>query len=457
MTGRGNRKNDIAGSFAELDSATVSTTHWHQAIIASLGDLLDSGGIVAGAASFSFWVHRFHLPANDLGLVAALGANGISSAIGAWIGGQLGDRFGRKRIYTYDLLLYMVGVLPLIFAVNLAMILTGYCLIGFAIGIDIPASWSLIAELAPARGRRRLMGVTSLFWSAGIALFFAVAAPLSLLGNLGWRLLFVMLFLVAAMTWALRRQLAESVRWEATRRRPISGGRSSLFFNRRTLSWLLFVFILYGANVLPASMGGDFLPYALESLHIAGSVTADLVNAIGPILGMIVVFFLFMTLAERFESRWLFVAGAGAGALGWLCLALVVHHRPLVAFAGYLILGALAGIGEPFLRIWSVELFPTAVRGTAQSVIWGEKKLVVSVWALFVPGLLAKSGFSVIIVILMAVYAIQIIGASLFAPATRGRSLEAITGEVDPNRGGKGMSEPGSPRARVAPSTGKRP
>lgn len=419
-----------ARDITTLDLQPLGKSHWRQTIIASLADLLDSGGIVAGAASYAIWVKEFHLPPNELGLVAAVGANGLSSAIGAWLGGRLCDRWGRKRVYMYDLLLYMLGTLIVIFALNLPMVLTGFILIGFAIGIDIPSSWSLIAELAPKTSRRKLMAVTSLFWSMGIFLIFALAAVLSSQGPLAWRVLFAVLFVIAVGTWVLRLGLRESLRWQNSQQQHDRAGIVTLLFQPNILKWLLFTFVLYGINVLPASMGGDFLPYALQSLHITGPVLADSINTIGPILSFIVVFFLFMPLSEQHESRPLFVAGAVFAAAAWMCLAFLVHVNPLIAFSGYLILGALNAIGEPFLRIWSVELFPTSIRGTCQSIIWGGKKLIVSIWSLFVPGLLATSGFTVIIAILLGVYVLQAVVGGLFAPRTRGLSLETITGET---------------------------
>ena len=49
------------------------------------------------------------MSSTTVGLLAALGPNAFGAAIGALIGGRLGDLFGRKRIYQYDLLVYGLG------------------------------------------------------------------------------------------------------------------------------------------------------------------------------------------------------------------------------------------------------------------------------------------------------------------------------------------------------------
>ena len=45
----------------------------------------------------------------QVGLLGALSINAFGAALGALIGGPLSDKFGRKLIYTYDMLVYMVG------------------------------------------------------------------------------------------------------------------------------------------------------------------------------------------------------------------------------------------------------------------------------------------------------------------------------------------------------------
>ncbi|WP_425594809.1 MFS transporter [Saccharolobus caldissimus] len=43
---------------------------------------------------------------------------------------------------------------------------------GLAVGINVPTSWSLIAEYASKRGRGRLMSFTNLFWYIGLIRYY---------------------------------------------------------------------------------------------------------------------------------------------------------------------------------------------------------------------------------------------------------------------------------------------
>ena len=132
-----------------MSELSVEKDNWKGTILAGLANYIDSGSIVSGAAALALWQSMYGLSDSLLGLIAAFGPNAIGADIGAMIGGWLCDRLGRKRIYQYDMLVYAFGMSILVFAVAPWMIVTGFMIVGLAVGADIPASWSLIAEEAP--------------------------------------------------------------------------------------------------------------------------------------------------------------------------------------------------------------------------------------------------------------------------------------------------------------------
>lgn len=117
------------------------------------------------------------------------------------IGGPLGDRYVRKFIYTYDLILYMLGTLLVVFAAAPWMLLVGVVLTGIAVGAGVPVAWTYIAEQAPEGQRARHVGTAQLAWSLGPAVVFAIATALVPLGLLGSRIIFAHLFVIAFITW----------------------------------------------------------------------------------------------------------------------------------------------------------------------------------------------------------------------------------------------------------------
>ena len=84
-------------------------------------------------------------------------------------------------------------------------------------GAGVPASWTYIAEEAPAEQRAKHVGTAQLAWSIGPMVGFALAILVVPLGLLGSRLIFAHLFVVAFVTWWLRQGLAESAIWTESR------------------------------------------------------------------------------------------------------------------------------------------------------------------------------------------------------------------------------------------------
>ncbi len=137
---------------------------------------IDAGSIVAGAAGLTLWQGYLGMSTNQVGLLNACSANALSAAVGALIGGRICDLFGRKLVYTYDLVFYILGMLVIIFSSSYPMLLAGFIIVGLSVGADVAASWTLIAENAPAENRARHCGTAQLMWALGPAVVFFIYA-----------------------------------------------------------------------------------------------------------------------------------------------------------------------------------------------------------------------------------------------------------------------------------------
>ena len=200
------RKNEIKATI------TIATSNY-----------LEAGAIVAGAGGLSLWVKYLNLTEAWVGLLGALSANGFGAAIGAFLSGFLIDRYGRKFIYKYDLLLYMLGMLFIIFAQSFSTLLTGYIIVGIAVGVLIPTAWTFIAEEAPSDKRAASIGWSQFAWSIGPAVTLFLSVLLAPLGVLGSRIIFAQLLIVAAITWILQQQISESRIWEDEKKKMETG------------------------------------------------------------------------------------------------------------------------------------------------------------------------------------------------------------------------------------------
>ena len=147
-----------------MTQAPGEQENWRDTILAGLANYIDAGSIVAGSVALALWQEQFRLDNDFVGLIGAFGPNAIGAGIGALAGGWLCDRVGRKKIYQWDMLVYAAGMALLVFASAPWMIVLGFGIVGLAVGADIPASWSLIAEQAPDDRRGKHSGVAQVLW-----------------------------------------------------------------------------------------------------------------------------------------------------------------------------------------------------------------------------------------------------------------------------------------------------
>ena len=173
---------DAVTSPERKSSEKITKEQWKWSILAGMASYLDAGSIVALGAGLSLFQENLLLTNADVGMLAAIGPNAFGCAIGAIIGGWLGDKLGRKRIYKWDLLVYAAGVLCVAAAVNPMMLFMGVFVVGLAVGADVPTSLALVGEFAPPSARGKLIGFTGVAWSLGPVVVLVLALILAPFG-----------------------------------------------------------------------------------------------------------------------------------------------------------------------------------------------------------------------------------------------------------------------------------
>ena len=127
----------------------------YKSIVASMCNFLAAGAIVAGGSNLTLWQKYLGLDASELSWLNALSANAGGAAIGAFFGGFLADRFGRRNVFTWNMLTLMVGIILSMTANSFVMLLSGFIVTGIAVGTSIPASWTYICECSGDNHRGR--------------------------------------------------------------------------------------------------------------------------------------------------------------------------------------------------------------------------------------------------------------------------------------------------------------
>lgn len=415
---------------------TADAGSWKNTILAGLANYIDAGSIVAGSAALALWQAQYGLSDGFVGLIAAFSANAISAGVGALIGGRLCDLVGRKKIYQYDMLFYAFGMLWLVFATQPWMIVAGFVMVGLAVGADIPASWSLIAEMAPADARGKHSGVAQVLWYLGPVVVLLMSLVLAPLGVLGARIVFAHLAVVALLLTALRARMLESSLWEQARAgqggAPASGVSATAsmksLFTPRHLKAMLFLVATYGLWNLWAGTNGFFFPYILRTVGSQSQATSVALQAAGFTVSMFSIGFVFMRLADRVNQKLLFVAAALIQIAGMALLALFPLTLP-VAMAYLFLTQFGGGFGQQsFFQLWSAELFPTLLRATAQGMTFAVVRIGLGLWSFFVP-VLTSTGFTTLAWILTGFLAASALVGLIWAPRHEGKSLDEIQRE----------------------------
>lgn len=409
------------------------TSGWRATISVAMSNYIDAGSIIAIATSLGFWQSEFGLTDTAVGLLAAFSANAFGAAVGAILGGPLTDRFGRKFIYTYDLVLYMAGVLLAVFAGNVVVLFTAFLITGIAVGASVPASWTYIAEQAPTDSRAKHVGTAQLAWSVGPLIGFALAAVLAPLGLLGSRIIFAHLFVVAFVVWWIRQGLPESAVWKQSRdeNSPTPAGRGvlGLLSRKANLTALLFLFGVYGFWNLVAGQAGIFMPRVYAATGVREPVHQYLLQVL--LWGCTVAgtYFGFMLLADRLSRRVLYGGGAALGIAGWVALVFAPPGwASLLAFA--VAWGTSAGVGaQAFYGLWTAELFATPYRASAQGVLFFAARVAVGLLSSAFPVLLTRNGVGFVGTLLIGFLVLALLIGTVWTPDTRGKTLQEIEAE----------------------------
>lgn len=118
---------------------------------------------------------QLDLSAFELGSVTAIMA--VGALLGALIGGYLVDRIGRFKLFILDLFLFVIAALGAAFSPNLAWLLVFRFLLGFGVGVDMPASFSFVAEFIHSKTKGKWINLWQLMWYLAVVCTVLVALP----------------------------------------------------------------------------------------------------------------------------------------------------------------------------------------------------------------------------------------------------------------------------------------
>lgn len=400
----------------------------------SLTNFLDSGSIVAGASGLTLWQKALGLSSFEVGLLGALSANAFGSAIGAIIGGRLSDKYGRKMIYTYDMLVYMIGTLIVVFSFSFPILLLGFLVTGMAVGAGVPASWTYIGETSGDTNRAHNIGISQFAWSMGPVIIFIAGTLLAPFGLNGSRILFGFLTVVAFIAWNLQRRLPESEDWLKQKQLENESHEKThpyrdLFSNTISIKSVLFLCGVYVFWNLVAGAMGFFMPFVYETVGGLNNTQANMLMAVLWVFTALAGYFGFALLGDKVNHRFFFFVGAAMAVISWVILTYIgFGWTALWAFV--IIWGISAGIGaQAWYALWAVELFPTKYRAGSQGFMFFVVRGTAGIWSLIYPVVLANLGFKPAGTVMIILLVISLLVGIIWTPHTRGKTLSEITKE----------------------------
>jgi len=426
-------------------------------VTVSLTNYLDAGAIVAGASGLALWQSYLGLTATNIALLNAISANCFGAALGAIIGGRLADKYGRKAIYSRNMLIYMLGVGIIMCSVNFPMLLIGFLITGISVGIGVPPSWTYISETSEANNRGRNIGISQLAWSVGPAVIFLfgwLVSPTGPLGNevrslgswmlqtkdaaaldlFGNRLIFFTLFVVAFIAWLLQRRLHESAEWveqktldAAKQQRSSYRELLSNVVNVKAIVFLVTMYILW--NFVAGAMG-FFMPYVYETAGGLSNETANFLQMAMWTLTAFFSYFGFAMLADKVNQRFLYVFGTFFGVAAWMVLTYVGITSTAALWAFVILWGLHAGFGvQAFYALWASELFHARYRAAAQGLMFFLVRGGAAIWSFVFIYIYNSAGFytagNIMVFLMLAILVVGTIGT----PNTRGKTLKQISEE----------------------------
>lgn len=201
---------DIASRINRLPTTPLFKKVLLMTGIGWLFDAMDQGMVSGVMAAIG---KSWSLTTGQIGWLGSVGMLGM--ALGAALSGMAADRWGRKTVILWTLVIYGLASAVAGFSVNYPMLLGLRFLTGFGLGGELPAAVTLISEYSPTRVRGRNVILLESFWAWGwIAASLVAYLVIPAFGpDIGWRIAFWIGAIPALFAAWLRHTVPESPRY----------------------------------------------------------------------------------------------------------------------------------------------------------------------------------------------------------------------------------------------------
>ncbi|MDR6939200.1 MFS transporter [Arcanobacterium hippocoleae] len=407
--------NTPQSEIAEKDARFIKK---HASTLIAFGEFIDGYDLAVIGVAMVFLSSSFALSPVDKGLLVAISF--LGTAVGLIVFGDLSDRIGRKRVFAFNLWIFIVTALLAGAITQVWMLWVLRFLIGVAVGMDLSTSAAYLAEIAPKARRGRVTGsllnimmVAGALFAILLAMFLYWAVPQNHHDWI-WRGMFVFAAVPAAIVLFLRKRLPESPRWllqngqterawviiralgiedEMRQAKPRKSNREyrKLFHGearRRVLVCTAFFMLNSTAGPVVSFLGPVIFQEAgvPASANLTVSLLANLVAFIALFIGAYFI--------DRVNRRNLGMVTALILTLAAAALGLFGALTNVVLFAAFIVWSFTTYFGPGMLAlVWSVEAYPTELRGFGAGLTQSMARVMSAIVSFLVPILVAEYGY----------------------------------------------------------------
>lgn len=436
---------------ARLDRLPISRFHWRILGLISAGAFLDAfdvylaGGVIAALKAEGF---------STLGQAAVfMSMTFLGMMIGAGMAGYVGDRFGRRASYQFNLALFGVASIAAIFAPSMPFLIACRFIMGIGLGAELVVAAGTLGEFIPPAYRGRWVSIMGMVVNSGLLV--ATSVGYIVIPNLGWRYMFAIGGVLALIVWVMRKKMPESPRWlesvgrfeeaEATlkaieaevsaQKGPLAAvpairavpqvhaPLSALFGPKLRPRLIAAVLAVVAVNV---SVYGfvAWLPTFLVS-HGTGMVTSlwyTTLMSFGSVFGAVIA----ILIADRISRRKSLIFTA----IAIMAFAFVYPNAEgavMVPLSGFLLVSSIYTLVTLALFAYVPELFPTAyrLRGTGFAGMCGRAASMLTPYATVT--LFERFGLEGVLGMVGVVLACMILAVGFLRIETTGQSLDDVS------------------------------
>ncbi|MDQ3788434.1 MAG: MHS family MFS transporter [Actinomycetota bacterium] len=361
---------------------TVTGKPRQAAVAAWIGSALEYYDFFIYGTAAALVFNKVFFPDSDpatgtLLAVATFGVGYAARPVGAFILGHVGDRFGRKRVLVFTLLLmgvatFLVGCLPTYDQVGVlapVLLVVLRLLQGLSAAGEQAGANSMTLEHAPPHRRAYYTSFTLSGTQAGqilaTAAFLPVAAlPEDDLLSWGWRVPFFASVLVVVAGYLIRRRLDETPVFEQTTvaRMPVV----ELFHDH----WRGVLRVVFAAMI--ASVSTIFTVYALSFAVNTIELARTPMLWVGVLANVVALAALplWATVADRVGRKPVFIAGSlGCAVLMFAYLGVIsAGNYPLIFLVGIVLFGIVYSAPNDVWPSFYGEMFSARVRLSGMAI-----------------------------------------------------------------------------------------